>query len=409
MPTKFKQWVRQHILPRRRDDTRFPSLPPRDRPVTPPSYAPSSATANSPFFAILPAEIRRQILIEAFGNSTLHIDLVYDHPPLPTHEGPASKNPTGGYYHCKRLVPRPGFRRHVDDTKPRRWQWFGSVCHSLIPDGSPLRKHYRREEPCLDACGGDAGEDPMCSLWAGETPAHCFVAALGWLRSCREAYAEGVEVLYATNTFRIRDMMILGRARELFVPHRWASVRKLEIVWCMHPWGDGAPGCDDLESYLAFLKKMPSMLAGLDALYVSVQGGMGPREEWPLPPMEGVVGYKEKIRRKGQVGIDLVLEPMEAMIRQLPEKVACSIAVPSSMYVLLRDEALREGRTVERTCLGQRERCWRETEGRGYWLRLGQVDMSSGRVLIIGMTGGWMDEDPAPEEDKVLYEEYDVA
>lgn len=192
------------------------------------------------------------------------------------------------------------------------------------------------------------------------------------------------------------------------MPHGWASVRKLEIVWCMHPWGDGALGCDDLESYLAFLEKMPSMLAGLDTLYVSAQGGMGPREEWPLPPMEGVVGYKEKIRRKGQVGIDLVLEPMKAMIRQLPEKVACAIAVPSSMYVLLRDEALREGRTVERTCLGQRERCWRETEGRGYWLGLGQVDMSDGRVPIIGMMGGWMEEDPAPEEDKVLFEEYDV-
>lgn len=217
------------------------------------------------------------------------------------------------------------------------------------------------------------------------------------------AYVEGIEVLYATNTFRIRDIVILRRAEDLFVPHRWASVRRLEIVWCMRPWGPKAPGCDDLGTFLATLREMPSMFAGLETLYISVQGGMGPRGTWPMPPMEEGVFFEEKNRRKGQAGIDTVLGPMEAMIRQLPSKVACSIAVPSSMYVLLRDEALRDGRAVERTILDQMERCWKVTEGRGYWLRLGQVDLSSGHVPMACMMGGWIDDDPTPEEDRVLF------
>lgn len=347
----------------------------------------------------------------------MHMDLVYDHPPLPTYDisrkGPIPKIPVdgGGYYHaanyhCNRLVPRPQSsapRRFVDDTKPRRWQWYGSVCHSLAPAGTwPLARHYRSDEPCLDVCGGC---DPLCYVWGGETPAQCFVGALGWLRVCRRAYAEGVEVLYATNTFRIRDVVILRRVRELFVPYRWASVRRLEVVWCVRPWGPKTPGCDDLETYQAALGEMPEVLAGLETLYVSLQGGMG-RNVWPPPPMAEGLTYEEKMARRGHRGVEDVLGPMEAMMGRLPATVACNIAVPSSMYVLLRDEAVREGRTVERACSGQMERCWKEKEGRGYWLRLGQADMVSMRVPMVCMMGGWLDDDTTPEEDKVLYSDY---
>jgi hypothetical protein len=67
---------------------------------------------------------------------------------------------------------------------------------------------------------------------------------MGWLLACRQAYAEGVEVLYATNTFfsesdALFDHLVCARpgARHLLLPERLASIKSLELRWEVRLWG----------------------------------------------------------------------------------------------------------------------------------------------------------------------------
>ncbi|KAM6511401.1 hypothetical protein FALCPG4_016408 [Fusarium falciforme] len=53
---------------------------------------------------------------------------------------------------------------------------------------------------------------------------------MGWLLACRQAYAEGIAVLYGTNTFHILTQEFLGRLPQLLLPARLASISSLEIV-----------------------------------------------------------------------------------------------------------------------------------------------------------------------------------
>lgn len=144
---------------------------------------PKVAIADSPFFR-LPAELRRQILIEAFGGRVVHMDLMYDHPHL------AETNPKAlGRTHCGRvygLTERGEKYNKVDETSPKAWHWYGSVCHTNLPY-STESSHWA--SPALDCClQPRKSYDPLyCGYYPGEAPAKCFVGAMGWLLSCRQA------------------------------------------------------------------------------------------------------------------------------------------------------------------------------------------------------------------------------
>jgi hypothetical protein len=55
--------------------------PSSSRMPVPPTPGMTTATADSPLFMRIPAEIRRRILIEAFGERPMHFDLRLEHPP----------------------------------------------------------------------------------------------------------------------------------------------------------------------------------------------------------------------------------------------------------------------------------------------------------------------------------------
>jgi hypothetical protein len=74
------------------------------------------------------------------------------------------------------------------------------------------------------------------------------VGAMGWLLSCRQAYAEGIDVLYSTNTFFIEgDALLsnlvcpdpaLGTSRHLILPERLGRITSLELRWRLVLFGD---------------------------------------------------------------------------------------------------------------------------------------------------------------------------
>ncbi|KAH8172089.1 hypothetical protein LIA77_08857 [Sarocladium implicatum] len=195
-------------------DPDFPTLKiPRPRDLTPePSRG--SPEPNGPFFTRLPFEVRQQVLCEAFGGNTLHMDFRYD---------------------GKRNVPKYG--ASPADASPANSCWWGAVCHRLKPPH--LRKSFDRLygalEPAEDTC---RFERPYhCKEWPGSDEVKCKIGAMGWLRSCRQAYTEGVRVLYGNNTIHMAGPQLVRNMAILLVPRRLSNITsagdsQLPDDWC---------------------------------------------------------------------------------------------------------------------------------------------------------------------------------
>jgi len=158
----------------------------------------AAATACSAFFR-LPYEIRRKILIEAFGERILHINLTFGHPRVVMSEEDIEKTYRGeGAYpfrevpHCGYKIAKPDSPRRVngyavDTREPKRWIWHGSVCHhnceNVVRRGKKGEGGIR--EPFVDRCFDGRGVE--CHTWPGEMPSKCYPGVMGWLLTCRQA------------------------------------------------------------------------------------------------------------------------------------------------------------------------------------------------------------------------------
>ncbi len=161
----------------------LPFLPTtRSRPLTPPQS--EDQLAHYGLFGMLPLEMRRRILIEAFGGQTLHMDLSHRHPLVRT---PSRPKGAGVHRHCdleSNLV--------ADTSQPEQWQWFGCVCHRGAGYSEAEKEQSRQAleaPPTTDPCGDGCleGSKSMCTCPQGVGGAACFVGVLGWLLSCRQA------------------------------------------------------------------------------------------------------------------------------------------------------------------------------------------------------------------------------
>ncbi|RMJ05305.1 hypothetical protein BHE90_004988 [Fusarium euwallaceae] len=84
---------------------------------------------------------------------------------------------------------------------------------------------------------------------------------MGWLLASRQAYAEGIAVLYGANTFHISTQEFLGRLPQLLLPARLASISSLEIVLPLEL------GEMKNEKYLLQLDPLESMLSILRSAF----------------------------------------------------------------------------------------------------------------------------------------------
>jgi hypothetical protein len=110
------------LPPRRRRALTLPALP---EPLT---SSVVSGVSNSAFFQQLPLHLRRDILIEAFGNRTLHLTVCFDHPPVPLRE--RILRPSRKYHAAlSRFYPS----NLQDFSKPKLWHWRSSTCHRAAP------------------------------------------------------------------------------------------------------------------------------------------------------------------------------------------------------------------------------------------------------------------------------------
>ncbi|KAF4434589.1 NADH dehydrogenase, partial [Fusarium acutatum] len=169
-------------------------------------------------------------IAQTFGNLPLHMDFSYDYPDMSSDLiQPLDKN------HCGIVMENmyDDKLRVVDDTKPRSWIWWGSICHRLPPDldisqTGPM-SHGGPDGSWADTCR--VGEARHCDSWPGSFPAKCRIGAMGWLLSCRQNYAEAIEILYSTNTIIMTNEAMIAHLPQLLLPQRLASITSLQISW----------------------------------------------------------------------------------------------------------------------------------------------------------------------------------
>lgn len=148
--------------------------------------------SRSPIFMCLPPELRRSVLIEAFGERTLHLDLRLTHPLVDNvHNDPSDIH---GEHGCGKAP----FSRYAarDYNAPKIWRWWSCECHRSLPPSKLLpcfkstKPHYRGfRYPKHDRC--IRGEVNCCPFWSPDGRRYacsgCTVGAMGWLLACRQA------------------------------------------------------------------------------------------------------------------------------------------------------------------------------------------------------------------------------
>ncbi|KFZ16517.1 hypothetical protein V502_05059 [Pseudogymnoascus sp. VKM F-4520 (FW-2644)] len=182
----------------------------------------------------IPFEIRRQILILAFGEQTVHMDLKFRYP-LKL----ADKKLDYRCLHARieyYSIGTPTYQSLVATAGERQeWRWFSCVCHRFPPNATQLPLGRRRLSPwasltdphtdrCLDGSG-------TCEEWPGEWPVKCQIGIMGWLLSCKQAYLEGVDILYKTNTIHIASPILMQSIQDVISWQRLQDITSLELVW----------------------------------------------------------------------------------------------------------------------------------------------------------------------------------
>lgn len=209
----------------------LPSLPDeRPRPLTATPCSPA-ATSRSSLFQLVPPEIRRAILIEAFGERTLHFDVRLEHPPRKIRGNGENEMDKRTQSHANVHLLSRSLR---DRKQPREWTWWSSVCHHNFP-----WRHFHLSPPS-DRCFVDPARDScrspfrvhdhLCEYYSGTIPTKCLIGALPWLLTCRQAYIEGIDILYATNQLHIAHTGILINLPRFLMPDRLLMIRDMELT-----------------------------------------------------------------------------------------------------------------------------------------------------------------------------------
>ncbi|OTA87989.1 hypothetical protein M434DRAFT_80712 [Hypoxylon sp. CO27-5] len=338
----------------------------RPRPLTAIASSPA-ATADSAFFQRLPAEIRHCILVEAFGERTLHVDLRREHP-LKKDGGIVNTRPKR---HANAQLFHPSLR---DETQPKEWTWWSCVCHRLPPYS--------------------------CELYPGILPDKCFIGVRGWLLACRQAYIEGIHVLYSTNRFHIAIIGVAYSLPELLPPQHVATIREVELSCnfdaASHPAShEPFPWYTHGASYdkfwqgggLALLGRLPQVFPNLGYMYLSLEDILCTRDPpWPIGGREMYDATEE------------FLQSIDAVIRRMSRLQECRIALPSTLYSTLK--LVDKGRDIDwhRGNHFEPETLWR-----GLLITDESTDLAAGHRPISGywIVHGREDVDPPPMPEVV--------
>ncbi|KAL2263993.1 hypothetical protein VTK26DRAFT_3777 [Humicola hyalothermophila] len=367
-------------------------------------------------FGCLPLEIRQQILTETFGNKVLHISLSLDHPLVVI-----PKKGSASWF----TSDEPGLEveLHRDARQPKDWSWFGCVCRRphIRHDGNP-EIWKSAVEPWEDDCvpgtlilgrrAKRGAPDPdACYPYHSES----LIRVMSWLLACRQAYMDGTQVLYSTNTFHMGDLILIRNLPDLMPSHHLAAMTSLELVWdfarddqnnsnagvtMRSIWDAAAAAKPSSTSTSApsqpstafhhLCRMVPSTFPNLRRLYIALQAFLVPPEDFPLADYDDdLLGAVERV----------VLAPIEDLFRALgPARGKdFSLAIQHGGWRVFADRlTLEKGgkgkenrerdprafRCFEVVAMGERsfrEKLWKplgDGEHEGYWLCPGWDDFA---------------------------------
>ncbi|CAJ0549643.1 Ff.00g032560.m01.CDS01 [Fusarium sp. VM40] len=234
-------------------------------------------------------------------------------------------------------------------------------------------------------------------------PGKCCVGVMGWLLSCRQAYQEGINILYASNTFHTSSKRMILRMPALIQQRRLDTITSFEIVWETAPWlivsavqdDRGAPPLSDLASFELFMDIIPDLFPNIKKLHIAIQGDVLPR----------CIHLKKK--RRNAIVEEGIIDRVDKMVRQLKHHVDFSVAMPTSTYIVQKRRALLQNwKVFQRHETGDIERYWRPLRyclpRTGYWFCLGEKDVKrKSAMAVIGRKA--LPNPPVGEEYDVFF------
>ncbi|KAH6969321.1 hypothetical protein DER45DRAFT_46878 [Fusarium avenaceum] len=191
---------------------------------------PAAKFQNSPWFK-LPANVRQDILRLAFGDERVHMCL--------------------------------GFNMNdALDNDSKVWSWCGCICNrKMVKSLGPMTRGSNTG-PWVDRCfNHDQG-----SYFGGESKTKN-IGVVGWLQSCRQNYAETIDILYSTNTIILSGDATILHLEELVERQRLDVVTSLEVKCSLKA------DSDVLKEILTKLTPQ-GLFPNLKRLYVSVEIGL---------------------------------------------------------------------------------------------------------------------------------------
>lgn len=160
-------------------------------------YLTSQQPSSCPFFSRLPPEIRSQIYLEAFGGRTIHLQRSY---------------------YSDEAKTTTGFLRF----------WWANMC-VLDPWTDPFDDEGRH----VPNCGGHNDYDACNMPAANFGQSKVLLEMIGWFLSCRQAYAESIDVFYKCNNFVVGPCIKSLNAYEM--PQRFKTISSLVVAWHQIP------------------------------------------------------------------------------------------------------------------------------------------------------------------------------
>ncbi|XEV03122.1 hypothetical protein FSHL1_008409 [Fusarium sambucinum] len=281
----------------------IPRLPsPRPRVLTPNGFRESDTNDQQRQIPTLlqscswfkvPPHLRRDILRLAFGGRRLHMGLKLD----------ASLSP------C--------------------WHSSGMVCNRVsLEEEGPMTRGSLKDGPWVDEC--DSPDQDTESI-----------GIMGWLLSCRQNYAETIDILYSMNTILIYDEPLLTHLTQLILPHRLALITSLEITW-------PANTTDELETLVHHLS-LPQF-PNLKRLYISLQAHEG---------------------CEADLNHGSITSALAEFVRNRPDLIECAVALPFRSFESIAHDLIQVDSSWERKTYSQ---IWSSLDGSLHAVRLPYVD-----------------------------------
>lgn len=217
----MKKWLRKRVS--RTKDTSslrspMPFLPTERSSYLTPSASSDDLTSyisNYGHFGRLPPEIRREILIFAFGARTIHVDLTYNSPFI--REDKAAPVPRKGLSSTKTSIKTTPMTHYgisselvTNSILPPCWRWFSCVCHrwptwpeDTLLEGSSLSPS---DDRCLmgtfcSCVGQDKSQKKREHLDS------CYIGVMRWLLVCHMALVVYIFLLKMVLTSVLVDIL----------------------------------------------------------------------------------------------------------------------------------------------------------------------------------------------------------